>query len=116
MSVEYKPLDLTKFYNDLDGALQRSVEKFYGQEIEPIVLKDSGTLRRSMKLSKHRLKTVIYSDPAICSYGYKAHYLPSNYNWTTKGTMSRFLEYPLKTKGNRIFEMVGQVMRVYGYR
>lgn len=114
--IEYKPLNLDKFYNDLDNAFQRSVDKFYGQEIEPRVLKDTGTLRRSMKLSKYRFKTVIYSDESICNYGYKAHYLPSHYNWTTPGTMSRFLEYPLRTKGNRIFEMVGQVMRVYGYR
>ena len=109
--------DFNKFEKDLGDTLVRSVNKFANEEILPIVLKDTGTLRNSLDvIQTNKTEVVIYFDDNICPYTVEAHELPNWYKWTTPNTSSGFLKIPIETKGKQIFDTVEQVMKVKGWK
>lgn len=110
-------LNFDKFKKDLDDSLQRSTKQFANVVITPLVRKDTGTLLESMEVLKTNLfEMVIYFDDNKCSYALEAHELPEWYKVTTPGTQSKFLEVPILTRGQEIFETIAQVMKVKGWK
>lgn len=122
MSVEYKPLNLNNFYADLNEAFYDSVDEFIKEElpIEHVPMSigktRSGSLRKSRYVTYGYNKVTIAFADRMAGGAIYTHWFDNlSTNWTTAGTMSHFLDYPIIYRGKRIFSKLSNKMKARGY-
>ena len=118
-----KVFSLDFLLNSIGDLLLESCEEFIGEEIIPVTPMsppenpDRGELRRSIEVVKiNNKKCVIYVNELIAPYGVYVHYMPNTVNWSTPNTGNRFLERPIRTKGNKIYEKLDKKIKSGGIK
>lgn len=122
MSVEYKPMNINQFLADLNEAFYDSIDEFIKEElpIEHIPMSvgktRSGSLRKSRYVTYGYNKVTIAFADRMAGGAIYTHWFDNlATNWTTPGTMSHFLDYPIKYRGKRIWSKLNKKMKARGY-
>ena len=120
--IEYKPLNLNHFYADLNEAFYDSMDEFIKEDlpIEHVPMSEgktrSGSLRKSRYVTyNYHSVTIAFADKMAGGAIY-THWMNNlETNWTTSGTMSHFLDYPIKYRGKKIWSKLSKKMKARGY-